>query len=374
MIKTIAVVGCGISGAVLSAFLKKNSNINVDIYEKDLFDSKKINGIQISPNGTRILKKINFDNFNNQNLCKINEILIRDFNNPSYLARMSVSGYDSNYITLNRANLVSFIINEFELDKQVINKEVISIENNKLNFKETSSKEYDLIVLSDGIFSNIKANFLNRRFAYSGYNAVRGFFHLDESNKNNINLYMGSDYHIVFYPIDQNNNYSFTYITKSEESLLGNNYYENKKINFLEKNKFIVKYLPKEIFLQKEVYMWPIYKTNNFSFGKDKVICIGDSSHGFLPTRAQGACQAIEDSFILYNLIKNNCANSNNFFKERIQRISKIQKKSENSLKIFHFKNIFLRYFRNIFIKIICKSSLFSNFFNSFIFNYKYKL
>ncbi len=185
---------------------------------------------------------------------------------------------------------------------------------------------------------------------------------------------MGSDYHMVFYPIDQSNNYSFTYITKSEESFLGKNYYEDKKINFLEKNKFIVKYLPKEIFLQKEVYMWPIYKTNNFSFGKDKVICIGDSSHGFLPTRAQGACQAIEDSFILYNLIQNNCANSNNFFKERIQRISKIQKKSENSLKIFHFKNIFLRYFRNIFIKIVCKFSLFSNFFNSFIFNYKYKL
>ena len=47
---------------------------------------------------------------------------------------------------------------------------------------------------------------------------------------------------------------------------------------------------------------------------------IGDSAHGFIPSRAQGAAQAIEDSYELFNLIATNDIYLKNFLKsEKIE-------------------------------------------------------
>ena len=58
--KKIGIVGAGISGLTLACLLKKNTNYDISIFEKDNLKFKNINGIQISPNAFRILKQIKF--------------------------------------------------------------------------------------------------------------------------------------------------------------------------------------------------------------------------------------------------------------------------------------------------------------------------
>ena len=53
---------------------------------------------------------------------------------------------------------------------------------------------------------------------------------------------------------------------------------------------------------------------SNF-YGEEDIFYIGDSAHGFIPSRAQGAAQAIEDSYELFNLLATNDALPKNFFK-----------------------------------------------------------
>ena len=54
---------------------------------------------------------------------------------------------------------------------------------------------------------------------------------------------------------------------------------------------------------------------------------IGDSAHGFIPSRAQGAAQAIEDSFALYKIISSKNLSVRRFSKLRVDRVKKIKKK-----------------------------------------------
>ena len=58
-----------------------------------------------------------------------------------------------------------------------------------------------------------------------------------------------------------------------------------------------------------------------------KIFFIGDSAHGFIPSRAQGAAQAIEDSYELFNLIATNDILPKKLFQIRKNRIKKIKKK-----------------------------------------------
>ena len=64
MKKKIAIIGAGISGLVFANFLKKNSEYEFTIYEKnsslDLFSGY---GVQLSANSVSILNKINFSEF-----------------------------------------------------------------------------------------------------------------------------------------------------------------------------------------------------------------------------------------------------------------------------------------------------------------------
>ena len=67
--KKIAIIGAGIAGLTFSNFLKRHSDHEFNIYEKN--ESLPLDegyGIQLSPNSLKILSQINFNKINNQNL------------------------------------------------------------------------------------------------------------------------------------------------------------------------------------------------------------------------------------------------------------------------------------------------------------------
>ena len=367
--KKIGIVGAGISGLTLACLLKKNTNYDITIFEKDNLKFKNVNGIQISPNAFRILSKLNFDSFDKRKLCKILGVSFYDYYSNSNIATMNFNLNDHAYITLNRHDLINFLINKFSLKDQIIEKEVIKIHEKSILLKDEKKQDFDILVIADGIFSNLR----NKKIepVYSGYSAFRGVF-LDERQSNKIDLWMGKNFHFVKYPIDQNKNYSFTLVKKipCNKDILS---YDYEIKNLKENNKFYFPNLNNISFENLNIKMWPIYKLNKVFYGDKDIFFIGDSAHGFIPSRAQGAAQAIEDSYELFNLIVTNDISPRKLFKIRKNRIKKIKRKSENNIIIFHFNFFILRKIRNLLIKIICSSKFLVKLINSYIFDYNYK-
>ena len=111
--KKIAIIGAGISGLFIANMFKRNPNYQIIIYEKNTSISLEGGyGIQLSVNSIKLLNEIGFeklensekftpekiDFYSNENLKKICELDISDFNSE-----------DCKYTTLKRSSLINFL-------------------------------------------------------------------------------------------------------------------------------------------------------------------------------------------------------------------------------------------------------------------------
>ena len=165
---------------------------------------------------------------------------------------------------------------------------------------------------------------------------------------------MGSDAHLVLYPINQRKEHNLVCIIrkKSEDKDSIKTVLEN---TILKENKNLVN------LFKEDLKSWPIYTTDKpiKSIYKN-VLYIGDAFYTFPPTLAQGASQAIESANEIFELISNNHADiQNEYYKNRAIRTNLINKRSKINYFGFHISNPLLKIFRNKFLKYIVKKKSF---------------
>lgn len=93
-----------------------------------------------------------------------------------------------------------------------------------------------------------------------------------------------------------------------------------------------------------ELYRWALYDRKPLASWSDgRVVLIGDAAHPMLPSMAQGAVQAIEDAWVLARLLSTLKDNDpevesigHKLFTERINRTTRVQKVSANNMRLFH--------------------------------------
>ena len=147
---------------------------------------------------------------------------------------------------------------------------------------------------------------------------------LNNIDKKNILLFLGSNFHYVIYPVSKNGYLNFIAIMKyklSEE--------EQKNYSMFNDNSFIKKILENfplknETFFKdiKELKIFPVFVSDNFFKNKsDNIHLIGDAFFAFPPSFAQGASQSIEGAYELFKSIENNT--EKNFYINRIKKIKK---------------------------------------------------
>ena len=346
----IAIVGAGISGLALGIILQKN-RIPCVIFEK----SEKINeygaGISISPNGLVVLK--NLDVLNDLKLLSRRPESAIFFSNNNKINQISVD-----VLTTTRKSLYKVLLDKFyALNGEILfNHEVEDIdkETKTLKFNNKESIHAEHIIACDGIRSlcQKKASFKFNEPKYSGYYVWRTIFPSDQTN---IHFHLGSNFHVVSYPVD------------SQRSSLVAAIKSNNQLNESWKQKGSIQNLISEIpasilknypsLMDNDgVYKWGVFLRPNVKHLFDKNITyVGDAAHPIVPFIGQGACLALEDSYVLGNLI---CKNQNNliiaqtkYHQLRIKRIRSIYRKSLNQGRLNHLKNPFLVFLRNALMK-----------------------
>jgi len=368
MKKKIAIIGSGISGLTLASLLKQNNNFEFIVYEKgDTLNLDEGFGIQLSVNSVSILNKIGFVqsnknekynpskiDFYSEKLKKICDLDLTIFNSEN-----------EKYTTLKRSILIKFLREKLLTNSLIFGKKISMVEekNKKINinFTDGSFDEVDYLVVSDGVFSNTKSVIENKIFKpiYFGASALRTQIkaqNISDLNINNISLIMGTNSHLVVYPINQDEELNIVYIIRKKlendediKQVLDNSIF-NENINI--KNLF--KENPKT---------WPLYTSSKPTKSIYKnVFYIGDAFYTFPPTMAQGASQAIESANEIFNLINDNNSNVQNlYFKNRLERTNLINKRSKFNYFSFHISNSLLKIFRNKILKILIKNKKFIN-------------
>ena len=368
--KKVAIIGAGISGLFIANLFKKNSDYQVVIYEKNnSINLEEGYGIQLSVNSVRLLNEIEFNKFENARKFNPKKIIFFSSKNFKKICDLNISDFNSEncqYTTLKRSDLINFLKKDIEnLIKFNHNVSGIDKENQKiqLTFENNETFECDYLIISDGVFSKSKSLISNNKSPpkYNNTLAIRGkITNSSKIDNENISLFLGSDFHQVIYPVNQNGDLNFIAIMKYELTLE-----QQKNYSLFKENSFIRKVLEKvpkenkEFFDKiKELKIFPVFVSKDFfKTNDDKINFIGDAFFAFPPSFAQGASQSIEGAYELFKSIENNL--EGDFFKNRVNKTKMVNKRSKLNQFAFHLSNPVAVFFRNIFLKKFIKNKKF---------------
>jgi len=365
--KSIAIIGSGISGLFLANLLEKNTSYSYKIFEKksslDLSDGY---GIQLSVNSINLLNKIGFQKMNASDVYFPKKVNFFDARSLKKICDVDLSQFNfenNRYTTLKRSKLIEFLLGNVPKEKIIFNSDLINIEQSKklnLSFRDNRKEEFDYIVAADGVYSRTKEILFKSEGLPKYFNsiALRGNIHNFENL--DISLYLGSNFHFVIYPTNQNSELNFISIVRKEliESEITNrNLFNDKSFTNNLMSQISSKSNLNLTEIVKEVKCFPIFVSKKIQIPINKnIFLMGDAFFSFPPSFAQGASQSIESANDLFNDLNNNLSN---YCKKRVLKTKQINFRSSINHFVFHLSNPVNVYFRNIFLKYFSKNNKF---------------
>ena len=365
MKKKIAIIGAGIAGLTFANFIKKNTENEFMLYEKN--ESLSLDegyGIQLSANSIKILNIIGFDKINNDKIFNPKGIDFYDIQNKK-ICDLDLSQFnteENKYTTLQRSTLIEFLKDDIYTQHLRFGKRIKEVSELKdkvlIKFDDNTNDLVDIVIGADGIFSNTRSFFekIKSKPKFKKAVAVRTILKFKSDlniNEKRISLMMGKNCHLVIYPINKNKELNFVCTIRI-------NKYDPNQINTLTDKVLNQNFNLKKI-LGGNLKFWPLYSTSKIlPSSNNKVFYIGDAFNGFLPTFAQGAGQSIESSYELFNLLNEKKTNiQNTYFQNRLKRVKIVRKRSNFNFFAFHLSSKVMQKIRNFFIKFLINKKSF---------------
>ncbi len=366
--KKVAIIGAGVSGLYLANLFEKEKDFEYKIFEK----RTKLNleegyGIQLSVNSIKLLNKIGFKNLSAHDLSYPKRVNFIDAKNNNKICDIDISKFNDEtnfYTTLKRTTLINFLLEAIPEKKINHNIELKSIgyDGEKLNvyFSNNENEFFDYIICSDGVFSNSKSIIAEKHITPKFYKSVALRGNIKNYDNPDVSIFMGSNFHFVIYPVNQNKEYNFISIIRknlSEHQLSDKKLFEND--DFLQSllgniNQNSILDLKSNL---ENIKAFPIYVSKKFEIiNKKNIFFVGDALFAFPPSFAQGASQSIETSNDLYEDIKNN---NSRFYKDRIKKINSVNCRSKLNHFAFHLKSPLFTFIRNICLRYLTKNEKF---------------
>ena len=365
MKKKIAIIGAGIAGFTLANFIKKNSDHDFILYEKqESLSLEEGYGIQLSANCIKILNLIGFNKIDNKKIFHPKGIDFYSIQNQKIcdLDLTQFNTKEDKYTTLQRSTLIEFLKDDIYTQHLRFGKKIKEVSEIKgkvlIKFDDNTNDLVDVVVGADGIFSSTRTFFEKKRNEPKFKKAIavrtilktKSELNIDEQN---IALMMGKNCHLVIYPINKNKELNLVCIIRSKKYNL-----DDIKSSI---NKVVSQNSNLKKILNEDLKSWPLYSTSQIlPSTNNKVFYIGDAFNGFLPTLAQGAGQSIESAYELFNLLNEEKTDIQNiYFKERLKRAKIVRKRSNFNFFVFHFSSSIMQTIRNFFMKVLIKRKRF---------------
>ena len=368
MKKKIAIIGAGIAGLTLANLLKKHTDHEFMVYEREeSLSLEEGYGIQLATNSIKILNQINFDKINNEKIFHPKTIDFYNIQNKK-ICDLNLSKFNSpeaKYTTLQRSTLIEFLKEDIYTQHLRFGKKMKEVSELKdkvlIKFDDNTNDLVDFVIAADGIFSNTRSFFETKKNEPRFKKAIAARVILKSKsefdiNEENISLMLGSNSHIVLYPINKKKELNMVCIMRCKK-------YEPDNVKQLVQEIVLRQNSKLKNIFENEIKTWPLYFTPKIiPSSNKKVFYIGDAFNGFLPTLAQGAGQSIESAFEIFNLLtKDKLDKENDYFEIRSKRAKIIRSRSNFNFFTFHFSSKIMQNIRNLFLKFLVKRKFFVN-------------
>ena len=355
------IVGGGIGG-LTAAICLREIGWDVQIFETAPLISEIGAGIQISPNGVKVLQKIGVMPLLEESLFEPEIIEIRLGKSGNKLVQVpmkyvALGRWGARYIQIHRADLIAGLttrLAELSPDSIKTDSKVISFDNMRdaasINLQNGKTHQADLVIGADGIHSTIRNQMFGAEAArYTGNIAWRAIVPVESlgalAPPPTGCIWTGQHKHAVTTRVRSGKTVNFVGIVEHSDWQQEGWHIEGKKADalydFKDWNPTITNLLKKAESLHK----WALFDRAPLPhWHKGHVVLLGDAAHPMLPSMAQGAVQSIEDAYVLAQTLASSSATQipnacGEYFQKRIKRTTQVQKISAKNLNLFHKSN-----------------------------------
>lgn len=354
----IGIIGAGIGGLATALALKGNDR-QITVYEKATQIKPVGAGIVMAGNAMQVFDILGIRKIVENSGHIVSEIYITD-NQLKTISKTNLTNLGLKYgvknIAIHRADLQKILTEAVGYENIKLSKRLLKIEDNndyKLIFEDGNSELCDVLIGADGIHSVVRNQlFGGGKIRNANQKCWRGLcdFKLSEEYKHKAFELWGKGKRFGFVQVSNQKVYWYAVINSHLQQ-------ENPNIlqlfsDFHYDVLTLIEATPKEaIILNDIIDLQPINKWH-----KNKVCLIGDAAHATTPNMGQGACQAVEDAFVLGKLFKESNNIEQIFAKYEQLRMKKahyITNMSQKIGKIAHFENNLAMWCRNQLLKTV---------------------
>lgn len=360
----IHIIGAGIGG-LTTAIALQNKGFTVTIFEaaRELLPVGA--GIIIANNAMQVYKKLGLEKQIQEKGIPIHEIQLTD-GQLHPITTTNLKRYEEKYDTYNiaikRAELHTILTNEVGLENIQLSKRVSHIQSTEhsVNIRFADGKETNaaIVIGADGIHSMAR-NFLfgNCTLRDALQPCWRGIATVAIDEKNTAKEAWLYGKRFGFVAVNDTQVYWYALVNKKDKEISLNKSELTEQFNgFHPTIKNIIEKTEEEKIIRNDIFdLEPIQHWH-----KNRVCLIGDAAHATTPNMGQGACQAIEDAYVLAECLAKYPDYEKAFSQYETLRKPKAQFVVNTSWtfgKIAHWENKIACKFRNLSMKLMPASS-----------------
>ena len=350
----VVIAGAGIGG-LTSALCCLQRGMDVHIIEKAPALTEIGAGIQISPNAMRVFQKLDLAEAVIEKGFLPEKLETRMGQSGRRLFAIDAQSWDAPYVHIHRADLIHILANRIRrrspnsLDLgQAVTGLSQAHDHVQVILESGETAKGDYLIGADGIHSTIRSVlFGTGKPRFTGNMAWRAVVSTDQlgalAPEPNATIWMGHKRHAVTYRLRGGSLTNFVGVVETsgemDESWTHKGAMADLKADFQNWHPTISTLI--ENVEPDNLYKWALYDRSPLPrWCQDRVVIIGDAAHPMLPFMAQGAAQAIEDSYVLADVLAamaDNPARLKDTFEfDRIDRVNEVQSVASGNMKTFH--------------------------------------
>lgn len=361
---TIDIIGAGIGG-LTTAIALEQKGYKTRIFEQAATIRPVGAGIILANNAMQVFDKLGLRKVIEE---KGNHIASMNITDASLkrLSKIDLSYFEKKYhvknIAIHRGVLQQILIDQLRSSSLLLDHKLKNVSKNEegclVTFQNGQKIQSTTLIGADGIHSIVRNNLFSTTIVRNAKQLCwRGVtsFDLPKQYQNELNEAWGTGERFGFVQIAKNKVYWYALKSfKKDKNELSIHQIENYFENYHSILKNIIKDTSKDQINTAEILdLNPIQH-----WFLDNVCLVGDAAHATTPNMGQGACQAIEDAYVLSECMDKYEVSKafKEFQKLRMSKANQVVKTSWTIGKLAHVSNPILRKVRNLVIRLMPSS------------------
>jgi salicylate hydroxylase len=352
----ILIAGGGIGGLATALALSKHGIASAVLERRWVFGDDGA-GIQIGPNGTRILEQLGAAPFLRPRVMTPDALRVLDAGNGRALGtfplgRWMAKRHGAPYWVAHRRDVHAALYAAAEREPLITIKMGFSVglvkDDTRRVFAQGPDGEFvsgQALIAADGAWSALRLRAFGGGLAnFTGKTAARAVIPIDEVpealHRTEVHLWLGRDVHVVHYPVSSG--HAVAIVAIFNDARIANDWSTPRERAWIGARTRHLAPLLRDLLARPEQWRsWPLLalaKRPKFAVGRTALL--GDAAHPVLPFLAQGGVMALEDAVVIAHALSADPGDPARAFKsyekQRRVRVARVARASRMNGRIYH--------------------------------------